>query len=172
MLHTITAAEIQAKGLKECVEPDAERSSMRWDEPLELAFFPRFDNPPDAGWAALRHIVPENLWAALTALQQKMGRRMMTCLPAPALSRARRTQHPGCWDLLLANSEMTRTLPPMIHPQPYPYHSKLLGLPTCLLPPASVWALLAWKLQGIKDISWRQTGMVEVSQKTAQTLHP
>ena len=29
MLHTITAAETQAKGLKERVEPDAGRNSMR-----------------------------------------------------------------------------------------------------------------------------------------------
>ena len=66
MLHTITAAETQAKGLKERVEPDAGRNSMRWAEnlPLEPASSPRFDNPPDAGLAALRHIVPENLRAA------------------------------------------------------------------------------------------------------------
>lgn len=32
MLHTITAAEIQAKGLKQCVEPDVGRNSMRWAE--------------------------------------------------------------------------------------------------------------------------------------------
>ena len=66
MLPTIIAAETQAKGLKERAEPDAGRNSMRWAEklPLEPASFPRFDNPPDAGRAALRHIVPENMRAA------------------------------------------------------------------------------------------------------------
>lgn len=65
-----------------------------------------------------------------------------------------------CWPIQRRQDKRTLYGPPTA----LSLSPKLLGLPTCLLPPASVWALSARKLQGIKDISWRQAGMVKVSQ--------
>lgn len=95
----------------------------------------------------------------------------MTCLPSLALSDSR-TQHPGCWDLLLANSETTR----QAHCPLWSTHSPIPITPNSWDCPPAFSHLpqsgLCQHESRIKDISWRQAGMVKVSQKTAQTLHP
>lgn len=84
MLHTFTAAEIWAQGLKEHAEPEAEKKMYENKLrilPVELAYSSRFDHLCSVGWAALRHNVLNDITAAWHVLWRAMGDRWCPAHP-------------------------------------------------------------------------------------------
>lgn len=97
MLHTITAAEIQAKGLKECVEPDAERNSMRWAEKpaVGTGFLSQVWQPTRCWMSCSKTHCPRKLESSLESSPAENGKKDDD-LPARSGS-IQDSEDPTCW---------------------------------------------------------------------------